>query len=662
MNSITKRFMALILSSVILVLSLGGCDENGNPNTSSTGSSFIPGFDDVDWDSEQDEVINVSDYGAIPNDGKDDGLAIRRAIGAAGSTRSKVTVNLEPGVYNISSADENSPEETYHAFYLQDMYNVAIQGDKTTIMLDDPFLSGFYFTGGGGFSIDGITIDYSIDPWAQGTVTAVNKSTKTFTIKLNNSKNNKSVLDDERWVTLRKNRTETSPFGMVRDDEQPKLLKQGMSNYFTGFKGATKNKDGTYTITMKDDSSNISWLGTNIKVGSKLVLNNRIDSCGAFRFVYSNGKISITHCNVYASVGTLCCIGRVNGDLTIDNLNVSLKDDRWTTSNADGLYLSEINGKVSVTNSTLEGLSDDCVNLYVRGNYISEVISGTKIKVVGTQVPEKGDKITVINPMDGSILGTAMVDDAVESGSGDNLKTDITTLLTLDTFITGMQVGQSTTTGSVVIRHDMQSPGSVFENNTFRYGRAKGIKLGSRNTLVSGNTFENIGYSGVTLHDIPNLSENAGTDKIIIEKNSFKNCCYMLNKESIQNATISIYGMTASGGTAKDYIHSNIKILDNNITNVFRNGMYISNAAKLTITGNKITGLATDGNSQNALILLDKVKQAKVNNNTLTDSRRLSSAICILPTAFKNIKYEDNVFNISSGVTKVDDRRDEKNR
>ena len=131
-----QKIISLCLATMMLLLSLSGCGKNEDTtkkppkeeiivsevdepdDTSSEEETVLPTVDvDEDYnegDGYYGEIteIHVSEYGAIPNDGKDDGEAIRRAIKKAGSLDTLVTVIFDNGVYNISSK-EGTVEEGY---------------------------------------------------------------------------------------------------------------------------------------------------------------------------------------------------------------------------------------------------------------------------------------------------------------------------------------------------------------------------------------------------------------------------------------------------------------------------------------------------------------------------------------------------------------------
>lgn len=603
------------------------------------------------------KVFKAEDYGAVANDGNDDAQAIREAIKAA-SEYGFGTVELSQGTYNINSVALDTPENTFHTLYFSDIHGVTITGNNTTLMVDDPFMDVFYFTNSSNVSIREITIDYSIDPWVQGTVTDIDQNSGTFTLSVSNvSEKGTTILDDSRWIELTTSRSETSPFGMVRDDDDPRMLKSGVQNFFYGFLSPKKISDGVYEIGLTKDTYK-AWLNTNIVVGSKIVLLNRIDSVGAFRFRACTGTISVEDCNVYASVGTAFCIGGIDGNVNINNVHTIIKPDsgRWLTTNADGMYMSDIKGAVKVTNSTFEGLSDDAINLFTSGCVITKVTSSTTINVVGPWllIPKVGEKITVIDPVNGDIRGEATVTESKIYGTADKLLSDVVATLTLDIAIEGIVAGTSLQNGDVVINQSLQAPGTVIMNNTFRYGRTKGVKLNVRDGKIYGNTFENLGYAAVNLHDIPALAENAGAYNVTVENNKILNCGYLLSDNSETSAAITVSGMCVDGNSANGYIHSNIDIKNNIISNVYKHGIYISSAKDVVLENNIIRGFASDGTASGMSgITLENVSGVQLNNMTIKDTRTSLEAGIRLLNNCNDITYTGNSFTLATGVSEI---------
>ena len=600
-------------------------------------------------------VVKLESYGVLPNSNSDAANAIRQAIIKASECYDKATVEFSEGTYIIGSTAENTPKDTFHSLYFSDIHDVKIQGNNTTFLINDPFMDVFHFLNSSNVTIKGITIDYLIDPWVQGTVVDINEEKGTFTLSISNiSESGTTILDDPRWLGVTTSRSKTSPFGMVRDDNDPRLLKKGVPNFFYGFTTPKKVKQGVYEIGFTMDNYK-KWLGTNIVIGSKLVLLNRIDSVGAFRFFNCAKNMTVEDCTVYATVGTVFCIGHIDGNLKINNVNTLYKPNsgRWLTSNADGCYLHDIKGSVTVTNCTFEGLSDDGINLYTSGCTLNQVLSPTQIKVTGIAllIPKINEKIIVIDPINGGVRGEATVIKCETSSKNGSISEEISAILTFNTPISGMKSGISRTDGDVVINHSMQAPGTTVANNTFRYGRIKGIKLAVRDAKVCGNTFENLGGPAITLHDIPSLRELTGSYNLLIENNNIKNCTYNSWTGSETTASISLSGMCVDYSVAKGHIHYNIDIKNNTIANVSKHGIYISSAENVTLNNNTIYGYISDGSAPGMSgVTISNANNVHISELTVNDPRTdLDAGIRILSNC-SEITIEENKFLLADGV------------
>lgn len=600
-------------------------------------------------------IVNVADYGVIANSGMDAAEGIRKAVYAASTHGDGSVVKFAEGTYLIASVSPQTPKDTFHTLYFENLNNITIEGNNTTLLIADPFMDPFFFTRCKSVTVKGFKFDYKTYPWSQGEVVDIDKENATFKFKVDNlSFDGKCPLDDPRWLEVRTSRCATSPFGMVRNDDNPLLLKKGIQSFFWKFTTPVKCETGVYEIGFTDEKYKL-WIGTNIKLGTKLVLNNRTDSIGVVRCKACRGNITVEDCIIHASNGTIFCIGRIDGDVTIKNVKVLLKENNWVTSNADGMYLSDINGKVTVKDCLFEGIGDDCLNLYCySGAILTEVISPKEIKVKGVFLPEIGDTITVNDPIKGQVRGTAKVIAKQDYKTGDNIEVDNTVLLTLDSDIEGITAGTTRQNGDVVFRHSMLSPNSEFVNNTFRYGRAKGLKLNIREFKVENNTFENLGYGAIMLHDIPALSENPGVSHAKIINNTISNCGYLMSWDSERNASIAAYGMRVDGGEAEGKIHNDITISSNRINHVTKVGIYVSSATDVVIENNVINSDITDGETvKMGGVTLQNVDGVTIKGTVVSDPRPcLQGGIRILNDC-ENVVINDNSFSLAKDVLEI---------
>lgn len=356
--------------------------------------NLIPAANKLFVSSEEMNVILISDYGATPNDGIDDGDAIFSALEAANAAGGKTTVLFDEGEYLLSSGDYSS---TTHALSLENFKNIEFQGNNTVLKMKNSFLGVFAFKNCSNISINGIDFDYETLPWAQGKAESINRENGSFIF----------CTDEETGKILSDERASASiGFGMIMNSENPHILKGNASNYFF-IKKYEKTEPKKYRIYLSDDNKNM--LENEIALDDNIIINCRKGTKAIFSL---NGcsEFSIKNCNVYASCGTDITALNHNGDLNINGLKNIRKNSRWIVTNADGLHIQGIRGKLNVTNSVFDGNSDDCVNIYQKPAYVSEVSSDNKITVYkGTQIPKTGDTVIIANPITGKIKGKSKV-------------------------------------------------------------------------------------------------------------------------------------------------------------------------------------------------------------------------------------------------------------
>ncbi|MEO5891209.1 MAG: T9SS type A sorting domain-containing protein [Ferruginibacter sp.] len=174
--------------------------------------------------------------------------------------------------------------------------------------------------------------------------------------------------------------------------------------------------------------------------------------------------------------------------------------------------------------------------------------------------------------------------------------------------------GDRITIQNDVFRRIGTRQGMISANTMYADRQATGINIGATNLLISENTFDSVGYAGVSL-----LKERINQ---VISKNTISNFCLTLNDGGgiyvsglrgdvmPSNAvTISNNFVFKSGdpsaGTTSNYKHTRaiyldatstkINVLNNTIFNAFE-GIYMSSAQHNTISGNTVYDVGVFGN------------------------------------------------------------------
>ncbi len=528
-------------------------------------------------------TVYAEDFGAIINDGNDDAEAIRKAIKAVSEMGNGAALVLENGVYNIDTPVEN----TEFAFYFTGLKDVTILGNDTTFMLGNPKFFGFYFTDSDSVTIKGISIDYAIKPWIQGTVKDVDSSNNTFVIATGNT--GTTVFDYENW------NSGTLALGIMRDPDDQTIHHSNRNDYFEGVSSVERVPDtnGDYRVTLSENTHITSGHIANDK---HIVFLNRINTGGAFRFLRIDGDITVENCNIYASSAAGFLAGYVDGDVKFIDSKIIPNDGNWIATNADGFYMHNIKGRFILSGSHIQGVTDDMINLHNTGIMIFNDSDTSDNIITGNyyHIPEVGDKIDIIDPTTGNakykdVTVTAVSATYVPSHYTNSLK------LTLDQDVEVANDKNGTRHGYVAIYQKAQAPGTVISNNTFcNNGRGAGPKVNARELKIINNEFKNITGPVITLFDLPSHVEYGGGDNITISGNTITDCAFgTTNANGVAREKWSAIAVGARQSTGVDteatgFMFNNVKITNNIINGVYKNGIYVSNAKNVTISGNTI--------------------------------------------------------------------------
>ncbi|UKI30024.1 MAG: hypothetical protein L6W00_18700 [Lentisphaeria bacterium] len=124
-------------------------------------------------------TVCVNDFGAIPNDGKDDTAAVKKAFDFLKKNK-KSTLLFKEGQYDFF---QSNPEHYSYLFALHGVNNVTVSGtaDKTKLMFhDSSFLVMAHDCSG--LTFKNLTMDYNRPHFSLGTVTSVAPDKRSFEI------------------------------------------------------------------------------------------------------------------------------------------------------------------------------------------------------------------------------------------------------------------------------------------------------------------------------------------------------------------------------------------------------------------------------------------------------------------------------------------------
>lgn len=496
------------------------------------------------------QLVYVSDYGAIPDDGQDDRDAIYNAVMAANALSGEgnpVRVLFEKGVYDVFYSSGGP----VFAFEFSDLNYLVIDGNQSEIINHNPEVGFMKFNNCNHVIVQNFYVDYETGklPFTQGVVTAVNTSNRTFDFTVDEGF---PLLEDvqftnspQSWATLRTATGQMKP----------------LAEYLFLYNNRVKISDRVYRITQST-----STLIGQFAVGDYFVPIARYNGRPNF---YSTGCANITFLNItsYASLAAGYSAMK-NEEWNIINCNIKPKTGRVHSINADCIHTTGCYIGPWVQGCVFEAYTDDAVNMkYLRRNILSVVGSQSLIIEYDVNV---GDSLNFFDAVNGVSLGEAVVTDVQNLG---NSQYEIT----LSEPVSISRTGDHQSADRIFVK-SCSNESFVFRNNTFKNGRRYGIVFQNRYGIVENNIIENLSGSAIRIENFVDWKEGYLANNIIIRNNYLSNCGFdrhYLVYES-QSAAITSYltkvgtpcnpGMEWCGNRSSDYKgFKNIEISNNTI-------------------------------------------------------------------------------------------------
>lgn len=537
--------------------------------------------------------INLKDFGAVPNDGKNDTPGIMKALNfckklSVAGTGTKLI--FEKGRYDLFSS-ENAPKKT-HIIDLIDGKNLVIDGNGAEIIIHDPLKGFFKILKSENVIVKNLFIDYDPLPFTQGKITAVDIKNKFFELQI-----------DEGFPSLDEDMFQNASrvWGMLMDPKIPGKLKDGAPNLFAT-KEFEKVSVGLYRVKLQAVN-----LLKSIGVGDLYVHLARTN--GMSIFMSGNSKnVTYLENTIYSSPAGSYQAFEME-EWNIIGAQIKLKPGRIHSANADCVHVN--GGKFGpwIENSLFEGYSDDAINMKAAKRQILKQKSSKEL-IVKFKVVE-GDVINIFNPREGKLIGKFTV---VSSRHLGNNEMDIT----LDKPVQVDLVVGDTKEDDLIYLDTQTNESFIIRNNTFKNARRYGILLQNAYGVIERNVFSNLSQSAITMINGVDWGEGFIAHDIVINQNIFNNCGYDIsylqqdNAATIRLSVEKLKDLEAVGKwngveTSSWQGIKNITIT-NNTFSYNKRALAVECTVNTVIKGNKFIKNAKDLSSENEILLK--------NNNT----------------------------------------------
>lgn len=520
--------------------------------------------------------VSVVDFGAIPDDGLDDGPAVRRAAAACRAVVRPCLV-FPPGVYHFRAESTRS----LSLVEFNALPDITVRGDGATLV-GNGSKTLVRFEDCGKVAVSGLAVDWDPLPFTAGRVVAAGENSIDIEVVPPHP-----LRDDSAVQSL----IAFDPVGRIP-------LGTGVAGY--------------YQLTQKAYGKKAEVVGPSVlrifigptpeilragrqqrvpAVGTSILALFRVRGGGAFR-MFGCGDVQLENVNVFAALGMGVALNGCDR-VSLRHCQVAIKPDsgRWMSTTVDATHCNMVRQRVEYTDCVFEGMGDDAINVHGMYSMVAQrpdirtlVLRGWKSMF---DVPNLKDDFAA------PAMKSLRPGDALEFGTPDNPLVPAFTARIAET--TPVEVNGVTLKR---VRLDRDLPefvqaGSIvadaaeiaacqIRNCLFHGGRGCGVRLKTRGAVIEDCTFDRIHGAGVWITcDADVDHESVAARDVTIRNNLFRHV----------SPAISV-----SAGRKKTYadVHENLLIVGNRIEAAPRTAIAIRSTKDATLRDNIISSAATE--------------------------------------------------------------------
>lgn len=460
---------------------------------------------------------------------------------------------------------------------------IQLVGSGTRLLIENPDAGGIKVTNASNILISNLSIDYSIPPYTQGTIIALNTVTSkpSFDFKVDDgypkipdhlcaAYGNQELLNKD-VSTEKLGHYPSESWGMLMESHIGNLIKH------SPIPGASIQPDSCKYI-----GNNVWRLGIPRNIEHFIDVNDHYVQLIGRHFKKSaiwfdsSENPEIDNVQVHAAGGLATLFTGNTGTIHINALQVKFSENstRYITTDADGIHLQHNWAKPIIENSYIEGTADDGINNYTPGLSVLSVGKDNRVLVIsGEREIHIGDWVEVLSLAKGAIRGGAKVVsvELVQSVNGNPPRYTLTINKPIS------QVSP----GDFVFDTSAAGPGAEIRNNVIGRHRGRGIVSHSENSIISGNLFKDIHWAAIKLSVNTIQKEGPTAHNVIIENNELRGGDLPWNAQVLVNGVAENGAIPVSGP-------SNITIRGNRFKNAKKYNIDIESAYRVNIINNEV--------------------------------------------------------------------------
>ena len=523
----------------------------------------------------QGRTVNVRDFGAIANDGKDDTKALRKATLFC-QANPGTTLIFSPGVYQLKDDEavkleqkamrgefgENPELEIYTPYYpyskgmdFTGSKDITIEADNATLLCEG-WMEPISIIGSSNFRVKGLTIDYKRKPFSHGEI--INIENDFFDVQ----------FSSERIIT-----------------EQMPMMRMTLWNK----KENRMYPDPLYYPRKTILGNNIVRFHNHIPEDLKGA-NAGILHCFHFRpaiLILESENTHIEGVTIHSQAG-MGIVGFDSKDVLIKGLRVVPAPGYYISTNTDATHFACCQGLIRFEGCVFQGQGDDATNVH---GYYQSIVSSEGRKAV---LKVKAGTYTHAQVLDAPRVGDEL--ELVEIRTLKPVRTYkvVTVVPDEKEFTSTVELSDTLPANfaSYYLMNCSKLPRLEFENSFINSHLARGILVKTRNVLINNNVFRNGTGTAIHIGAEANWHEGTHSKNVVVTNNVMIGCG---KGGGSQGGASGIAVIIEAEDTRSTYLHENIKIENNTIVGENNDcGIYIGNARNVVLRNNSVSNCKQD--------------------------------------------------------------------
>ena len=522
--------------------------------------------------------VSVTHFGAVPDDGKNDAAALRKAA-AYCRKHPNTTLVFPAGVYQLDDPTAIDIERRAISGALGRGLEVQWQ----LFQPQKPYVKGLDFTGSRGLRIEAEGATLSVGGWMQvlSFIRCQDVSLSGLTIT------NRRPAATEGRITA----STDSTFDITFDPQLYSYIDSIVQGRYYFYSRERKH----FYYGHVGEGQLLSPGHIRFQSRSHTAVDDVliIRYCGHYRpciMVLESQDVSLSNVSLRSFSG-MGVVGHMSHNILIDGLQVLPEPGRYSSTSTDATHFTSCSGDLTIRNSHFAGNGDDCTNIH---NYywtmlgIQDPRSKIQDPMVNRQweirvedadlhaqaldVPSAGDTLRIVSRRDMSTLAEAVVTAA------DSSWTDWRVVVSLDRPLAGLKAEDC------LMYNHSRFPRVRIENNRVDYNNGRAFLLKARDVSVTGNDISRCTLSAIKLGAELSWREAGPVEHVLIQGNRIQ------HTGTADGYRASSVMLTTEAPQTPPRVNRGITIRDNRFQSDRPVSILLHDAEGVSITGNHFIG------------------------------------------------------------------------